>query len=570
VPPGTFMVEKDTGRLKLSTAWGSRWNDLSYSLVPLTGDSGEERIDPAYLNASMATLDIDNDTIVFRGPDSRIAGMPPRLWRPMSGAIYLGNDDDVAGKWIARGAINVFEINDTPEFIGRRSEGLYVGSILAETTTTATFTRGVSTSISCTNLHNGTTAWLDTGYVQIENGSGNATYSYSSINRAAGTISGLTLLAFTSAVTVFAAGSTVTAMSGPNTNVWMAYGQCWMGAGGFQDRSAQIAIFTADVHCPDGFGGYHASGYMQFFTSSPGPGSQRRTQMTLDEKGFLALQGSGFLDKSAILSTSARFTVAPKNSRLNGAVALPAATIPVLDPSGFPTAGSFNVTSDAGSQTVAYTGYSINATTGKWEFTGCSGGTGTAADQAFVQIPKTTVTNGIGTIRCNIVAQNDGSNDTVTIGKIGPTAADPEAGIKLGGSSGAVEIYRGASGEAWTADIFRFLASGSTPAVKIHVSGEAEARLSFRVGGVFWGPGGSTAVDTSLRRVGVAGLAVRDSGDTADGDLRVLNMRVTGALDHEGSTVGFYNTTPIVKQTGVAVSTAAIHAALVNLGLIAA
>jgi hypothetical protein len=47
-------------------------------------------------------------------------------------------------------------------------------------------------------------------------------------------------------------------------------------------------------------------------------------------------------------------------------------------------------------------------------------------------------------------------------------------------------------------------------------------------------------------------------------------MRITGALDHEGTTVGFYNTTPIVKQTGVAVSTAAIHAALVNLGLIAA
>ena len=34
--------------------------------------------------------------------------------------------------------------------------------------------------------------------------------------------------------------------------------------------------------------------------------------------------------------------------------------------------------------------------------------------------------------------------------------------------------------------------------------------------------------------------------------------------------VGFYGTTPIVKQAGVAVTAAGIHAALVNLGLIAA
>ena len=35
----------------------------------------------------------------------------------------------------------------------------------------------------------------------------------------------------------------------------------------------------------------------------------------------------------------------------------------------------------------------------------------------------------------------------------------------------------------------------------------------------------------------------------------------------DGCSIGFYNKTPIVKQTGVAVSTAGIHAALVALGL---
>ena len=37
-----------------------------------------------------------------------------------------------------------------------------------------------------------------------------------------------------------------------------------------------------------------------------------------------------------------------------------------------------------------------------------------------------------------------------------------------------------------------------------------------------------------------------------------------------GQKIGFFNATPVVQQTGVAVSAAGIHAALVNLGLITA
>lgn len=47
-------------------------------------------------------------------------------------------------------------------------------------------------------------------------------------------------------------------------------------------------------------------------------------------------------------------------------------------------------------------------------------------------------------------------------------------------------------------------------------------------------------------------------------------VRMGAALDHDGSTAGFYGTAPIAKQTGVAVDAAAIHAALVALGLIGA
>jgi len=47
------------------------------------------------------------------------------------------------------------------------------------------------------------------------------------------------------------------------------------------------------------------------------------------------------------------------------------------------------------------------------------------------------------------------------------------------------------------------------------------------------------------------------------------NLTLGGNLEVEGN-VGFYNTTPVAQQTGVAVSAAGIHAALVNLGLITA
>lgn len=47
-------------------------------------------------------------------------------------------------------------------------------------------------------------------------------------------------------------------------------------------------------------------------------------------------------------------------------------------------------------------------------------------------------------------------------------------------------------------------------------------------------------------------------------------VNVGGALNHDGSTVGFYGTTPIAQQTGVGTDAASIHAALVALGLITA
>ncbi|MEE8114714.1 MAG: hypothetical protein V3T23_10205 [Nitrososphaerales archaeon] len=48
------------------------------------------------------------------------------------------------------------------------------------------------------------------------------------------------------------------------------------------------------------------------------------------------------------------------------------------------------------------------------------------------------------------------------------------------------------------------------------------------------------------------------------------SLEIDGDLNHDGSNLGFYGTTPIAQQTGVAVSAAGIHAACVALGLFTA
>jgi len=81
----------------------------------------------------------------------------------------------------------------------------------------------------------------------------------------------------------------------------------------------------------------------------------------------------------------------------------------------------------------------------------------------------------------------------------------------------------------------------------------------------------------SISMVGGARLDLRDSAAALahqwqfDGDALVgKDLEIDGALNHDGSTAAFYGTVPIVQQTGVAVSAAGVHAALVNLGLITA
>ena len=88
-------------------------------------------------------------------------------------------------------------------------------------------------------------------------------------------------------------------------------------------------------------------------------------------------------------------------------------------------------------------------------------------------------------------------------------------------------------------------------------------RAAFMADGARWGNMTTTA-DTRVQRTAAKTLVWDDA---AGGALTLF--KVTGAFEQTGN-LGFYGTAAIAKQTGVAVTAAGIHAALVNLGLIAA
>ena len=77
-----------------------------------------------------------------------------------------------------------------------------------------------------------------------------------------------------------------------------------------------------------------------------------------------------------------------------------------------------------------------------------------------------------------------------------------------------------------------------------------------------------TTAGEQLRFFGAAGSMVTmvDAGAVTIH----VDCELDGALNHDGSTAGFFGTTPAARPTGVAVDAAGIHAALVTLGLITA
>lgn len=61
-----------------------------------------------------------------------------------------------------------------------------------------------------------------------------------------------------------------------------------------------------------------------------------------------------------------------------------------------------------------------------------------------------------------------------------------------------------------------------------------------------------------------------NAGTVTGGVITATTLRATSNLFANGTSLGFYGTTGIIQQTGVSVTAAGIHAALVNLGLFTA
>jgi hypothetical protein len=108
------------------------------------------------------------------------------------------------------------------------------------------------------------------------------------------------------------------------------------------------------------------------------------------------------------------------------------------------------------------------------------------------------------------------------------------------------------------------LESDDVYAVQGAQTGDVNPRFRLDKNGVLaWGDG-TAATDLQIRRMGTGWGRVDGYLDMTGG------TGILGALEHKGMTAGFYNTAPVAKPTGVAVSAAGIHAALVALGLIGA
>lgn len=165
------------------------------------------------------------------------------------------------------------------------------------------------------------------------------------------------------------------------------------------------------------------------------------------------------------------------------------------------------------------------------------------------------------------------NNAGVIDGASGITIIDSETGLKAthfdgSGTVAANGVVRGANNVGIA--VGRKAAGGD---VLLGYISDANAMFFGRPTGPFVEPADAAFyVATSgtffFRVNGDSGNELSISATTIDCfDNTLANV---GDFDHDGANVGFYGTTPIAKQTGVAVSAAGVHAALVNLGLIAA
>jgi hypothetical protein len=450
----------------------------------------------------------------------------------------------------------------------------------------------------------------------LQQASKQARVTYTGINLGANQLTGVTYVA-DSAVgsTAYTAGSDayVYRYIGAGAGMGFIFPESDTGRGGFQAPSARISFESAEDHYPDGYGGYHLGGNLNFGTASPGPRSQIIQKESIGPDGVHLVEGS-HAETFATGLDGRRYVIAQMGTIIEHAsdtsvIPTPASTsfwLQVEDPSGFAAAGAIEVSTSAGVAVIDYTSIGVGdgvtvaahgdtSSAGKWYFKGCTTTTptydgATIDDQTAVKRAQKDLGVGLG-VRANISAHDiTGAYQTI-IGRIGPTTVVPEGGIAVGpGAAGPVILYR-ADANVWSmgaGDKMRgHSATGSDIMFESQLTADTVRRFGVRANGALgWGSGSATP-DVLVKRNGVGELVVRDETDAADANMRAARFRASSTVElvdaanivvgsstgtkigtSTAQKIGFYNSTPVAKQTGVAVTAEAIHAALVTLGLI--
>jgi len=102
----------------------------------------------------------------------------------------------------------------------------------------------------------------------------------------------------------------------------------------------------------------------------------------------------------------------------------------------------------------------------------------------------------------------------------------------------------------------------------LYVSGEFDYTLESG-DALYYGDSPGVSVSSNIGTL-AAGDTIARASNSYIVSAGTSYVKVNVSLNHDGSTVGFYGTAPVARQTGVAVDAAGIHAALVALGLITA
>lgn len=254
----------------------------------------------------------------------------------------------------------------------------------------------------------------------------------------------------------------------------------------------------------------------------------------------------------------------------DGTVALPAYSFAADPDTGFFRAGSGRVSlSLNGVQAVD------NLTTGTLFGSGTLNSLGNGGTQRTVEVHKSdgtaylSLASGLTADTSLVGVVNFGSSGAAT-NKAAASIQVTLAGSGVTNASGAMRFYT-RNGAAFN-EVLSLIETGATTVTSAAASALAVGRLGATTPAfVVDASAGTSIVGAKVTAAAAGSRALITAVGETNAGLQILGSGTGGVLveDADGR-VGFYGAAPVALQTGVAVTAEAIHAALVNLGLITA